>query len=77
MVSTAVTTHAPRKSAGEFVPLAMSASTIKMPDPIIDPITMAVELKRPRLCTSRGPVAAPSDGRMGVILGLVTCKIFT
>ena len=34
----AVTTQAPRKSAGEFVARAMSAPTMKMPEPIIDPV---------------------------------------
>jgi hypothetical protein len=28
-----------------------------MPDPIIDPMTSAVELKRPRVCTNRGALA--------------------
>jgi hypothetical protein len=39
----------------------MSASTRKMPDPIMEPITIAVELNRPRLCTSRGASATSQD----------------
>jgi hypothetical protein len=35
----------------------MSASTMKMPDPIMDPMTSAVELKRPRVWTNRGALA--------------------
>ena len=47
-----VTTHAPRYRAGELVSRAISASTRKMPDPIIDPITSAVELVSPRPFTN-------------------------
>jgi hypothetical protein len=43
MVSSVATTHAPRNSAGELVPRAMSASTMKMPEPTIEPTTSAVE----------------------------------
>ena len=66
MVIIAVTTHAPRKSAGELVPRAISASTIKMPEPIMEPVTMAVELNRPRLCTSRGAAGWGFDGGNGI-----------
>jgi hypothetical protein len=80
MVRMAVTTHAPRKSAGELVPRAISASTIKMPEPIIDPITSAVELNRPRLWISRGGLAAssvesgadPGDSVLELGIGFVT-----
>ena len=47
IVITAVITQAPISSAGEPVIRAMSADTIKMPDPIIEPITIAVAEKRP------------------------------
>src|SRR2546426_10539144 len=47
-----VTSHAPIKSAGEFTSRAMSAETMKMPDPIIEPITSIVALVRPRPFTS-------------------------
>ena len=73
MVSTAVSTHAPTRSAGESVPRAMSASTMKIPEPIIDPITSAVEEKRPRLWTSRGaPAASEWASEMGVGPEIVT-----
>ncbi len=52
MVITAVTSHAPISRAGDPVLRLMSAGTRKIPDPIIDPTTMAVALKRPRLATS-------------------------
>jgi hypothetical protein len=73
----AVTTHAPRKSAGEFVARAISASTMKMPEPIIDPITSAVEEKRPRLCTSREALPGASDSGRGLGSGVVVGKIHT
>src|ERR1035438_1620513 len=75
MVSMAVTTHAPRKSAGELVPRAMSASTMKMPEPIMEPITIAVALNRPRVCTSLGAssaLLAEPPGGAGMDLWVVT-----
>ena len=51
MVITAVTSHAPISSAGEPTPRLMSAGTMKMPEPIIEPMTMAVALNSPRLAT--------------------------
>ncbi len=56
-VRIAVTTQARDSSAGESVPRAISASTIKMPEPIMEPMTRAVEEKSPRLCTIRGGAA--------------------
>src|SRR6476660_8068699 len=47
-----VTSQAPRSSAGELTSRAMSADTIKMPDPIIEPITSMVALVRPSALTS-------------------------
>ena len=41
------TTHAPRKSAGESTIRAMSAETMKIPEPIIPPMTIVVALVRP------------------------------
>jgi hypothetical protein len=76
MVRMAVTTHAPRKSAGELVPRAISASTIKMPDPIMDPITMAVELNRPRLCTIFGALDEGSDFKLERFSRVVTYSKF-
>lgn len=81
MVSTAVTTHAPSRSAGEPVPRAISASTMKTPEPIIDPATMAVELNRPRLCTKCGALGASMDGAadcgLEFKLGVVTSTVLS
>ncbi len=49
-----MTTQAPRTSAGELAVRAMSASTRKMPDPIMEPATSAVELNKPSVCTILG-----------------------
>src|SRR5947209_2895156 len=57
----------------------MSLSTMKMPDPIMEPTTMAVELNRPRLWTSPVgravllAVGVDLDGRV-VISGVVTAN---
>jgi hypothetical protein len=45
---------------------------MKIPDPIIDPMTSAVELNRPRVGTNRGEVFGRAATRMGVIFGVVT-----
>jgi hypothetical protein len=50
----------------------MSASTMKMPDPIIDPITNAVELKSPRLCTKWGELPESAAAGLRVCPGVVT-----
>jgi hypothetical protein len=50
----------------------MSASTIKIPDPIIEPITSAVELKRPRVGTNLGELGATEDSGMRVSFGVTT-----
>src|SRR3974390_3920149 len=47
MVRKPVTSHAPRSNAGELVSRAISADTIKMPEPIIEPMTSVVALVRP------------------------------
>ena len=76
MVRAAVTTHAPRKSAGESVPRAISASTIKMPEPIIEPITSAVELKRPRDWTIPEALGLRGVGwRTKVRIGIRVCWV--
>ena len=49
IVISAVMTQAPISRAGESTSLAMSAETMKTPDPIIDPMTMHVALYKPRL----------------------------
>jgi len=52
MVRKPVTSHAPISSAGELVSREISAETIKMPEPIMEPITSMVALVRPRPLTS-------------------------
>ena len=52
IVMTAVMTQAPISSAGDAVTRAISAETIKMPEPIMDPTTIDVALKRPSPLTS-------------------------
>jgi hypothetical protein len=54
----------------------MSASTIKMPDPIMDPITIAVELNKPRLCTSFGALEETAASELERFSGLVTYSKF-
>jgi hypothetical protein len=51
MVIAAVTNHAAINSTGDPSTRLISAGTIKMPDPIIDPITMAVAENNPIPCT--------------------------
>jgi len=59
-VITAVTSHAAISSAGDPSTRLISADTIKMPDPIIDPITIAVAENNPIPCTNFGtPPPAP------------------
>jgi hypothetical protein len=54
IVITAVTSHAAISSAGDPSPRDISAETIKMPDPIIEPITIAVAENSPIPCTNWG-----------------------
>src|SRR5690242_7117429 len=59
---TPLMTHDSRKSPGEPTSRAISAATIKMPDPIIEPITIVVQSSSPSPLTSSadrapGPVA--------------------
>src|SRR5690349_24682647 len=46
MVMNPVTTHARIRSAGDSTSRAISAETMKMPEPIIEPITREVALVR-------------------------------
>src|SRR5260370_42485146 len=56
MVRNPVTAQAPISKAGEPTSRAISAETMKMPEPIIEPVTSIVELVRPRpLTNSRSP----------------------
>jgi hypothetical protein len=48
----------------------MSAETIKMPDPIIEPTTMVVESNKPSPRTN--PEESASTGRVAAILDLVS-----
>ena len=52
MVMKPVTSQAPISSAGESTSRAISADTMKMPEPIIEPITSMVALVRPSPLTS-------------------------
>src|SRR5208283_318353 len=52
MVKRPVIAHAPISRAGDCVSRAISAETMKMPEPIIEPITSMVALVRPRPLTS-------------------------
>src|SRR6476646_6667209 len=64
MVRNPVTAQAMISSAGESTRRAISADTIKMPEPIIDPMTSVVALVRPRPLTNSGllPAEGPPDG---------------
>ena len=53
-VMRAVTIQAAMSSAGEPTMRAMSAETMKMPEPIMEPMTMAVAEKRPMPRTKCG-----------------------
>jgi hypothetical protein len=46
------TAQAPISNAGESTSRPISAETIKIPEPIIDPMTSIVALVRPKPCTS-------------------------
>src|ERR1035437_4011631 len=48
MVMNPVTTQAAMSSAGESTSRAISAETMKMPEPIMEPMTSVVALVRPR-----------------------------
>src|ERR1035441_3915636 len=62
MVMAAVISQAAISSAGEPTVRLMSAETMKMPEPIIEPITMAVAEKRPMPRTKCGVADACSCG---------------
>ena len=79
IVITAVTSHAAIISAGESTSREISAETIKMPEPIIDPITIAVELNKPSPRTNWCSDAARdlfSRGSVGNPDGVDTCMWF-
>src|SRR4051812_1407601 len=56
-----VASHAPMSSAGELTSRAISADTIKMPEPIMDPMTRVVALVSPSPFTSSGAAEAAAD----------------
>src|ERR1700693_3276244 len=72
MVRKPVTAQAAISSAGESVRRAISADTIKTPEPIMDPITRVVELVRPRPLTKPSLVVCalfePSSAEVDIIL---------
>ena len=59
MVISAVTSHAAMSRAGEPTVRPISAETMKMPEPIIEPMTMAVAEKSPMPRTKCGVAAGP------------------
>src|SRR5260221_11758973 len=61
MVINPVTSQVPISNAGELTSRAISADTIKIPEPIIDPITRVVALVSPSPFTSSG-AAEDLDG---------------
>ena len=58
MVMNPVTSQAAMSSAGESTSRPISAETMKMPEPIIEPMTRVVALVRPRPLTHSLPSAA-------------------
>src|SRR5215831_9169037 len=60
MVIKPVTSQAAMSSAGELTSRAISADTIKMPEPIMEPITSVVALVRPSPLTN--PVSLEARG---------------
>jgi hypothetical protein len=64
MVRKPVTTQAMINNPGEFTSRAISADTMNIPEPIIDPMTRVVALVRPRPLTSSAllPAEEPPDG---------------
>jgi len=56
-VISAVTSQAAMSRAGEPTMRLMSAETMKMPEPIMEPMTMAVAEKRPMPRTKCGAAA--------------------
>ena len=61
MVISAVTSHAAINSAGEATVRLISAETMKMPEPIMEPMTMAVAEKSPMPRTKCGAAAGLSS----------------
>src|SRR6202522_2804358 len=68
IVLTAVTSHAAISSAGDPNPRDISADTMKMPDPIIEPITIAVAENSPIPCTNCGADDDPLSPGMSLLL---------
>src|SRR5215475_5651121 len=63
MVRNPVTAQAPIRRAGELVSRAISAETMKMPEPIIEPMTSMVELVKPSpLTNSRSDEGSVATG---------------
>src|SRR5574340_685157 len=62
MVMKPVITQARMSSAGESTRRAMSAETMKMPEPIMEPMTRVVALVRPRPFTSSWSWTVAAEG---------------
>lgn len=82
IVMTAVTSHAPISSAGDPSRRDISAGTMKMPDPIMEPITIAVAENNPMPCTNWGCAAVVTSACLEEIVTLqsflsqMTKKVF-
>src|ERR1700751_3180394 len=66
MVKKPVSSHAASSSAGESTSRAISADTMKMPEPIIEPITMVVALMGPIPLTNSVSLEATERGVVSV-----------
>ena len=69
IVMIAVITHAAISSAGDPTFRLISAETMNMPEPIIDPTTIAVALKRSRPWTRCVPAEGAVAGVDGLVVG--------
>jgi hypothetical protein len=78
-VSTPATIHATRSHPGAPTLRDISADTMKMPDPIIDPTTTIVESKRPRprVNSVSSEVAAAPEAAVGLAIGRSCIKMLT
>src|SRR5579862_326631 len=74
MVIAAVTSQAAISRAGEPTLRLISAGTMKMPEPIIDPTTIAVALKRPSPCTRCVPAEDAGFWVVGLLMDTSVCS---
>ena len=66
-VSTPVTSQATKSQPGDPTCRAMSADTMKMPDPIMDPATIIVESSRPSPWTNFPSVEIETEAVSGIV----------